>query len=84
MKWVPALSEMNAVCWSEDRKVTDYTELEKLSKICQESTSAEIQLWWSLNLNWGDRPDSSVTAGKSESEVSELKAAAAKESIISS
>ncbi|MGN1481294.1 cellulase family glycosylhydrolase [Porcipelethomonas sp.] len=76
-----ALSEMNAVCWSENRQVTDYTELEKLSKICQESTSAEIQIWWSLDLNWGDRPDSSVTAGKSESEVSELKAAAAKECI---
>ncbi|MGN0622066.1 MAG: cellulase family glycosylhydrolase [Porcipelethomonas sp.] len=76
-----ALSEMNAVCWSENRQVTDYTELEKLSKICRESTNAEVQLWWSLNLNWGDRPDSSVTAGKSESEVSELKAAAAKECI---
>ena len=52
-----------------------------LSKLCQASTSAEIQLWWSLNLDWGDRPDSSVTAGKSESEVSDLKAAAAKECI---
>ncbi|MGN0631168.1 MAG: hypothetical protein ACI4JN_07560, partial [Ruminococcus sp.] len=76
-----ALSDMNAVCWSENRQVTDNAELEKLSKICQESTSAEIQVWWSLDLNWGDRPDSSVTAGKSEDEVSELKAAAAKECI---
>ena len=52
-----------------------------LSKLCQASTSAEIQLWWSLNLDWSDRPDSSVTAGKSESEVSDLKAAVAKECI---
>ena len=76
-----ALSEMNAVCWSENRQVTDNTELEMLSKLCQESTNAEIQIWWSLDLNWADRPDSSVTAGKSESEVSDLKAAAAKECI---
>lgn len=76
-----ATSEMNATCWSENRKVTDTAELEMLSKLCQASTTAEIQLWWSLDLNWGDRPDSSVTAGKSESEVSDLKAAAAKECI---
>lgn len=74
-------SQMNVNCWSENRKVTDTAELEMLSKLCQASTSAEIQLWWSLNLDWGDRPDSSVTAGKSESEVSDLKAAAAKECI---
>ncbi len=74
-------SIMNCTCWSENRTVTDKSELEMLSKICQESTTAEIQLWWSLDLNWGDRPDSSVTAGKSESEVSDLKAAAAKECI---
>ena len=74
-------SQMNVNCWSENRKVTDTAELEMLSKLCQASTTAEIQLWWSLDLNWGDRPDSSVTAGKSESEVSDLKAAAAKECI---
>lgn len=74
-------SIMNVNCWSENRQVTDTEELNMLSKLCQESTSAEIQLWWSLDLNWGDRPDSSVTAGKSESEVSDLKAAAAKECI---
>lgn len=74
-------SQMNVNCWSENRKVTDTAELKMLSKLCQASTSAEIQLWWSLNLDWGDRPDSSVTAGKSESEVSDLKAAAAKECI---
>lgn len=76
-----ATSEMNATCWSENRKVTDTAELEMLSKLCQASTTAEIQLWWSLGLDWADRPDSSVTAGKSESEVSDLKAAAAKECI---
>ena len=52
-----------------------------LSELCMDSANAEIQLWWSLDLNWGDRPDSSVTAGKSESEISDLKAAAAKEVI---
>lgn len=78
------ISVMNVNCWSENRPVVygqDNEELEMLSKACQESTSAEIQLWWSLDLNWGDRPDSSVTSGKSESEVSDLKAAAAKECI---
>lgn len=74
-------SIMNVNCWSENRQVTDTEELKMLSKLCQESTSAEIQLWWSLNLNWGDRPDSSLTAGKTEEEVSALKAAACKEVI---
>lgn len=78
------ISIMNVNCWSENRPVVygkDDEELKMLAKACQESTTAEIQLWWSLDLNWGDRPDSSVTAGKSESEVSALKAAAAKECI---
>ncbi len=74
-------SVMNAVCWSENRQVTDSAELETLSKLCMDSANAEIQLWWSLDLNWADRPDSSVTAGKSESEISDLKAEAAKEVI---
>lgn len=74
-------SEMNAVCWAENRQVTDAAELKMLSELCMESTSAEIQLWWSLDTNWADRPDASVTAGKSESEISDLKAEAAKEVI---
>ncbi len=74
-------SQMNAVCWSENRQVSDSSELKMLSELCMDSANAEIQLWWSLDLNWGDRPDSSVTAGKSESEISDLKAAEAKEVI---